>query len=244
MMSASVNASVIYDDFGQFDPYTGGGTGIPNDSVAWSSFTFQNTAFTMALTATERNCTAAVSNDGNGRFYAHAGINHTKCDNSPTTAGANWNFGFYLSIDTPDQTFASFGQALNNTPFGIMFNYDTDPSAAENGGFFDIWQFALASGQEKEFQSSQNLHFDWLDDPNYVFTPAIDFDPNVNGVYGISMTAFTIGGPIDPTSNFPFSTIAQVAIDVEVSSVEVPEPNSWILVVIALIILTRCKIHS
>jgi hypothetical protein len=226
--AVAVQASPIFQNFGQFDPFTGLGSGIPNDAVAWSEFDFGQQRLTMALTATERYCTDPVANDGAGTFTANAGINAVNCSNVATTPGANWNFGLYFALDG-DITFSDFfaGLAQSNQILNVRFNYDTDPSAAISYGSIDIAAWALAAaGDSNVFQTSQNMHFSWLDNPLYVAPPAIDFDPNSAGTYNLSMSAWTMVEDSNGNPNSVAVPLESLAIDVNVVSREVSAPAS------------------
>ncbi|NCP63752.1 MAG: hypothetical protein GW763_10460 [Paraglaciecola sp.] len=235
--AVAVQASPIFQNFGQFDPYTGGGSGIPNDAVAWSQFDFGQQTLTMALTATERYCTDPVANDGAGTFTAMAGINAVNCSNAATTPGANWNFGLYLAIDgniTFSDFFADLAQA--NQLLILRFNYDTDPSAAISFGTIDIAAWALAeAGDSNVFQTSQNMHFSWLDNPLYVVPPAIDFDPNSAGSYNLRMTASTMVEDGAGNPNSIAVLLESLAIDVNVVSTDVSAPANIGLFSLALL---------
>lgn len=246
LMPMYVNASVLYENFGQFDPFTGGGSGIPNNAVASSSFSYENVDFTMALTATQRYCTEALVNDGNGTFTANAGISDKKCDNTATTPAAKWNFGLYLSIDSPNTTFGTFAQSISDqADFTVIFNYDTDPSANVSAGQWDVWASALMfSSNSNVFQTSQNLDFDWLDNPAFVIPPLIDFDPLAAGIFDLDMKAFA---RFEDDAGNPFAivgTLGQVFIDVEVNSAQVPEPGSLLLIALAVLGFSQRRLLS
>ncbi|MBC8126351.1 MAG: hypothetical protein H8M99_04285, partial [Gloeobacteraceae cyanobacterium ES-bin-144] len=97
--SASLSAISItpsFDSFGTLAAATFAGTGIPNDSVAISTFG----TTTLGLTAHQRYDNPALSNDGAGTFAA--GVGNDAAHGQPTYA--IWNFGFYYSgIDSGNQ---------------------------------------------------------------------------------------------------------------------------------------------
>lgn len=75
-----------YTTFGTLAGATFGGTGIPNDAVAITTFG----GVTLGLTATERYSSPAVGDDGAGTFFATPGSYGV----SNPTYGL-WNFDFY-----------------------------------------------------------------------------------------------------------------------------------------------------
>ena len=192
----------------------------------------------MALTATERYCEEDIINDGNGTFTAKAGINAVKCDNDPTTPGAKWNFGLFFTIDTLGISFEDFAAQLSNDniPFDVLFNYDTDPSSNNSSGQLSVWQWALAANPTGNvFQTSQNLHFDWLDNPSFVSPPSINFDPLAAGIYDLGMSAFTRVEDDAGNQNALVVSLANVSIDVNVEANQVSEPG-----LLALFLLNCC----
>ena len=92
-----------YSTFGTLSGATFGGTGIPNNAVAITTFN----GVTLGLTATARYANPPVTSNGAGTFYALAG------SDTPSAYGV-WNFDFY---------------AANNslTDYNLQLLWDTNP---------------------------------------------------------------------------------------------------------------------
>lgn len=80
----------VFTSFGTLTGATFGGSGIPNDAVAITTFG----GVTLGLTATERFANPAVTDDGAGTFFAQPGS-----EVSPV-GYAHWNFDFYAFNNT------------------------------------------------------------------------------------------------------------------------------------------------
>ena len=180
--AASASAAPItptFDYFGTLAGATFGGSGIPNNAVAVSTLDrWLVPDVTVGLTAHQRYDAPALTNDGNGTFYAQAGVSsHAP---SPSDPYALWNFGFYAS-----------GAAA------YRLTYDFDP-AADNDKSEHGW-FSLLSGQ-----NSLNLGMDVLDVsfPFLISEPDFDwFDPMAVGEYTFSLSAYNVlGGELATTA--------------------------------------------
>ena len=176
MSAASAWAAPItptFDYFGTLAGATFGGSGIPNEAVAISDGPTLFGKATVGLTAHQRYDAPALTNDGNGTFYAQAGASsHAPSPNDPY---ALWNFGFYAS-----------GAAA------YRLTYDFDP-AADNDKSEHGW-FTLVSSQ-----NSLNLGMDFLDSnfPLVISEPDFDwFDPMAIGEYTFELTAYTLFGNV------------------------------------------------
>jgi hypothetical protein len=224
-------ADMIFQQFGQFNAYTGGGTGIPNDAVATTNYSFGGENFTIGLTATERFNNEDVTNDGAGTFFAKAGSNTPP---GASAAGATWGFGFFLGME--GVKFADFSalQAAADSfkqTIAVDIYYDVDPTSAVDYGIISLWD--LINGLAvKEAQGTQNLLFSFLNGPNLpaITTPTLDFNPNISGEYSFKI-ASTMSGPLGdrPESN----PLAKVGINVVV----VPEPSTLALFGLGLMAL-------
>jgi hypothetical protein len=224
-------ADIIFQQFGQFNAYTGGGTGIPNDAVATKNYSFGGENFTIGLTATERFNNEDVTNDGAGTFFAKAGSNTPP---GASAAGATWGFGFFLGME--GVKFADFSalQAAADSfkqTIAVDIYYDVDPTSAVDYGIISLWD--LINGLAvKEAQGTQNLLFGFLNGLNVpaITTPTLDFNPNISGEYSFKMVSTTLG-PIEdrPESN----PLAEVGINVVV----VPEPSTLALFGLGLMAL-------
>ena len=70
--AATASATPTFDTFGPLPQATFGGSGIPNDAVAQS--TFEGTGI-LALSSTQRFFNPPVTNDGAGNYFAEPGSN-------------------------------------------------------------------------------------------------------------------------------------------------------------------------
>lgn len=177
-----------YDTFGNLAGATFGGSGIPTDPTAITTFVQDNGTFsstiTLGLTAHQRYSNPALTNDGAGTFFATAGENDG-LDGGGHSALATWNFGFYINSST-----GSLAQMMGGShPLTFELFYDTDPSVGDDLSSYG-WvafnsQATLLTGTST-VQDSWNLDMDLLNDgyTGVIFAPTTGFDPNVDGEYG------------------------------------------------------------
>lgn len=206
---ADVQAAPTYDTFGVLQGATFGGSGIPNNAVAFSTIVDGGNTITFGLTATQRYGNPEVSNNGAGTFTAQAG----------TSGGlATWNFDYYINIVGGD-TFANYK---------IDLFYDFNPAQ----GNADLGRFSYSEvyfgGTTTLIQDSQNLSFSWLAtedgdifDGLGVYPPNGSFDPDAIGEYSfiLNISKLISGGGEQ--------LIGTVAIDV--NTVAVPVPGAVLL---------------
>ncbi|MEM9253456.1 MAG: PEP-CTERM sorting domain-containing protein [Planctomycetota bacterium] len=207
LVATGVGAVPIFDDFGPFPQATFGGSGIPNDAVAFSEqIANDDTMVTIALAASQRFTNPPLGNDGAGTYFATPG------SNAPNgTLGALWNFNSYVEIDGGGETIEDFEVSLL---------YDMDPAfntPVADLGVIDISGFiALTDPGQTLTQGSQNLLFDFLNigAPFVTPPPSAPFDPNALGEYTFAITVSQDGLPVET-----------VAINVVV----VPEPAAALM---------------
>jgi hypothetical protein len=226
-------ADIIFQQFGQFNAYTGGGTGIPNDAVATTNYSFGGENFTIGLTATERFNNEDVANDGAGTFFAKAGSNTPP---GASAAGATWGFGFVLGMEgVAFDDFSALQTAADGFAQTIAVDvyYDVDPTSAVDYGIISLWDL-IKGLSVKEAQGTQNLLFGFLNGSGPalpgITRPVSDFNPNISGEYSFKIVSTTLGR----LGNYPKSDpLAEVGINVVV----VPEPSTLALFGLGLIAL-------
>ena len=228
-LSTQALATPIYDTFGPLPEATFGGSGIPNDEVAIGTQVYDGTTITAALTATQRFGNPDVPSDGAGNFTATPGSNFGDAGQS-SFEGALWNFSFFIKVE-------GGGRTLEDLQFDLYYDFDT----GEDTNIASLGKWDLTTTVEThlpaatKFESSQNLMFDFLENPSapadtYITPPAGSFDPNALGEYNFAIVAS------DPDSGF---AVEIVAIDVQV----VPEPTSMALFGLGgLLVLRRRRI--
>lgn len=206
LASGGVSATPItptYDSFGPLPAATFGGSGIPNDAVAISTWTDGTVTITLGLTATERFANPPVTDDGAGTYTALAGSDG---------GNAMWNFNYYIDI---------VGGQFDDFQFNLL--YDFDPAADTDStalGDFDFNAAIVALygaptlGLVSNVQDSQNLAFSFLDTPSaFIDDPTYGpFSPTAYGEYSFSLSVYTNGGAL-------LDTVA-----INVNTVPVPEP--------------------
>ena len=196
-----------YDSFGPLPAATFGGSGIPNDAVAISTYTSGGLTITLALTATERYSNPPVSDDGAGTFTALAGSDGGL---------AMWNFDYYINVT---------GGSYSDYNFQIL--YDFAPAAGTDssqlGSLNAPGSFIAANVVPS--QDSVNLGFASLDTLNapYVLPPVYpSFSPTAIGEYSFVLGVYTTSGAL----------IDMVAINV--NTVPVPEPATLTVIGLGL----------
>lgn len=183
-----------YGSFGDLSGATFGGSGIPTNPTASTTFAhvyaqdafggLLSTTITLGLTAHQRYSNPALTNDGAGTFFATAGKNDG-LDGGGHSVLATWNFGFYINSST-----GSLAQMMGGShPLTFELFYDTDPSVGTDFSDYGRVLFnAQASllGNASTLQDSWNLDMDFLNDgvSGSVFAPLVGFDPTVDGEYG------------------------------------------------------------
>jgi len=214
-VTALSHAGPVAPTFATFGPTTDidpavtfGGSGIPTDPTAWTSFDGNNgDVITLALSATQRFSNPELGNDGNGTYSAEAGAN----DGTPGSAGirSTWNFNFYAAVT---------GGAGTLADYGIRLLYDLDPGVGTDEadlGVLDLSlfsQFGIYGSTSTLLQASENPTFGYLTGPSGPGLQAptfTSFDPNVAGEYSFALLATGIQD-------------ARVAINVDVETVPVP----------------------
>jgi PEP-CTERM motif len=157
-MSARATLTPVFDTFGPLTVATFGGSGIPNNAVAQSTYGANGI---LGLTATARFSNPTVTNNGAGRFFAPTGVDQTDAT-SIAQQFARWNINFYIK-DSPDVIFDTFQLFL-----------DVDPTAGENfksfgsAPVFGVSQDSLNLGRNS-FETALGYTFNPATDGEYTF---------------------------------------------------------------------------
>lgn len=195
----------IFDTFGNLPGATFGGTGIPTDPTAITTFgTAGGGTATIALSATPRFSNPAVGNDGAGTYFAQAGA---AVGGPSSTLGALWNFNFFAEVTGSNETVGDLGLTLL---------YDFDPGTDTDEALLGRGAIDPLASKSLE-QGSENLAFSFLASsvPPFLIAPAFgSFDPNAAGEYSFAILSRTYA--------------ERVAINVVVSPVPLPA-GAWLM---------------
>jgi hypothetical protein len=219
-------------DFGPLPVATFGGSGIPNNAVAQTTFN----RVTLGLTATPHfGSSPPVTNNGAGTFFAQAGIDTV--NTSPSSPLALWNVGFYIGQEP--------GIPQN---FDYFLQYDFNPATANDEsthGFIGIPRALLIPGFGT-YQDSYNLGQNFLAINSVIpFTlfgvmppsgaTLSTFDPTAPGQYTFKLGAASpanIGGVVTGLAGGEvFSTSILVVVG---GDNPVPTPSEWSLLLLGL----------
>lgn len=232
---SNVNAAPIaitYDQVGVLSEATFGGSGIANDQVAITRYVEElctgqrcrpsGTEITLGLSAHGRYENLLEGTDGAGTYFASAGTNTPP---SSSSAGATWNFDYFVDIENGD--FADY-------EFKLFYDFDaTTGNDISTHGVLNLNALESFFSQSSldditRAQGSQNLLFNFLgtDTPGFIDAPSTSFDPNALGEYTFALAAFR--------DDFE---VARSAIRVVVE--EVPEPSALALIGFGLLAMGR-----
>ncbi|WP_026374681.1 PEP-CTERM sorting domain-containing protein [Aestuariibacter salexigens] len=207
------------------------GDGIPNDPMSWNLFDTNDDGtgdLLMAIGASQRYASPALTNDGNGNFFATTG--NTICFEPPgacTEDGPRWNFNFFI-----ESTSASIQDLLS----GLQINYELDPNSTE----FAIVNLFNPNGADFLLQESWNLDFEFLNTGLFTFPgdttptevgwtpPGEEFDRDALGTYSFEFVAFdqNQGGQI---------------VGMSVTTTSVPEPSTIATLALGLLAMARLR---
>ncbi len=221
--SAAFAAPILPDasGFGALPVATFGGSGIPNNAVAQTTFN----GVTLGLTATPRFSSPSVANDGAGTFTAHLGEDTV----NPTASSplALWNFNYYISQQAT-------ANPLNN--FNYRLFYDFSPMVSNDQtthGFINIPSVLSAT---QAVQGSENLGANFLAVSNALIgltappgSTLTTFNPSAPGEYSFKLAAYrpTINGlSVNLYGQEVFSTSMVVSV--------VPAPAEWAALLLGL----------
>ncbi len=165
-----------YTTFGSLTGATFGGSGIPNDAVAITTYDTGSGIVTLGLTAHQRFSNPPVANNGAGTFFAvRGGDIYTPAPHTQPT-WARWNFGLYVQNNT-------------SSPYLLDLLYDFDPGAGtEESALGKVSGGILPTVTA---QDSWNLGMSFLAGvpPIVGITPPTysPFNPNVPGEYSFAL---------------------------------------------------------
>lgn len=133
--------------FQKLDGATFGGTGIPNDPVAYSIFQYGNSTLLLGLSATQRFGNPPLTSDEATRSYtATTGFND---GGDPSNGlGSTWNFNLYAEVKGNE------GLTLHED-FDIRIEYEFDP--AENPAFDSTFGAISLRGALEDFDALNAL---------------------------------------------------------------------------------------
>lgn len=231
-----------HDTFGNLSGATFGGSGIPTDPTAITQFSFDHggvlSTITLGLTAHQRYNNPALTNNGAGVFTATPGQNTPPGSSS---AGALWNFGYYISSSNESLT-----SLVNAGALIFELFYDLDPALGSelqpsppddtSFGRIDVNFFVKAATAVvlNTVQGSENLDFGYLNDgipgitpPN---VPSNGFSPSALGEYGFLLRASNEEGDVVGRS----AMLLNVAAASNNNNNNVPEPGTLALLGLAL----------
>lgn len=194
---------------------TFGGEGIPTDPAAIASLQGNNgDTLTLGITAHQRfSENPPLTNDGNGTFFASAGLNTPPSD--PTgTQGTTWNFAWFAELIPGENSISTLAD------YEVTLFYDLDSGVGTDRGDLGTWDLATTLNTFQLpgtlFESSQNAAFDFLTENSAdgaISAPTFTaFDPFAAGEY-----SFALG-----------STLGEVAINVNVNPIPLPAAG-WLL---------------
>lgn len=202
--AATASATPTFDTFGPLSQANFGGSGIPNDAVAQSTFGADGI---LALSATERFSNPPVGDDGAGTYFAEPGFNDGTPGSTSGLLGALWNFNSFIQAPT--------GQVLGDFIFTLRYDFDPGLNTPEA----ELGRIDLVFQQGTVLQGSENNLFDFLATPvpGFITPPTFGpFNPNVPGQYSYILTASLLDDTL----------LGRVAIDVNVG---LPEPATLAL---------------
>ena len=210
----AASISPTFDTFGLLPAATFGGSGIPNDAVAITTFVDGANTITLGMNATERFINPHVGDDGAGTFFAPTGANFGDPAFGPpfsANLGAAWNFNFYVSI--------AGGGVIGD--YGVSLLYDFDPGAGTDESLLGEINFnGLGPLPFPLAEGSENLLFGFLTVPAPFLTPPPGaFDPDADAEYSFALRVSSLGG----------SLLGQSAINVIVGALWIgPRPSSCV----------------
>ena len=157
---------VQFDTFANLSGATFGGSGIPTNPTAITTFG----SLTLGLSATQRFVGPNLGNNGAGTFFANPGV-------AGTPARATWNFNYYINDSA---------QVLAANGLTYQLLYDFNPGVATDSS--DLGVLSFAGTNVNTLQGSQNLSFNFL--TLGANAPSGSFDPLANGQYSFALIAF------------------------------------------------------
>lgn len=178
-----------YTTFGDLAGATFGGTGIPTNPTAITTFQFEGSTITLGLTAHQRYCNAPLSNNGAGVFSAAAGANTGLCP-GPGPMGSTWNVGYYVDLGN-----LNFGRVQVDLLYDLAPGAGTDES---NLGKLDFDKAIQALGgvptAVSKVEGSQNMTFGFLQADSFAIDAptSAPFNPFASGEYSFVLRVMSL----------------------------------------------------
>jgi|GEM_PF-2160711 len=207
----SVNANLISVESGfsalpaGFSEANFGGSGIPNSPMSWNLIDTNDDGqgdLLIALGASQRYSSPALTNDLNGNFFTTPG--NTICPTGTSACNADgprWNFNFFIeSLDSP----------ISSVMTGLGLTYELNPNTPSTA-FLNLFD---PQANIQLIQFSWNLDFNFLNSGAFGTVPLGEsFNRQDAGTYDFLLSA--INAPSNGQST-------EAAVGISVTTVSAP----------------------
>lgn len=211
--------------FGELGAATFGGTGIPNNAVAFTTIPRlppdREVDITIGLTAHERYFNPPLTVVTDNIFAALPGANTGGPGSPSAVVGALWNIGFYVQLAS--------GGAVGDFQFDLLYDFDPAPNTDESAhGVLNLTNAFIALGGNplaSLIEGSENMNFGFLAGPpvpGILLPPPGSFDPTLEGKYTFALVARDAAG-------VEFGRVAILVDTTSAAARAVPEPASLLV---------------